>query len=293
MAEFLDKLVPDYLYRKRNLVALVVFTALFAIVFINLYRPFDVEDWCRSLVIEKTHISQDATEFLFIVFSSCLVLLGLVVVAISRIIMCYYGKRHVIHYWEYAVWILAEVAAMSALYTVFTVTLGMQSDIWLAFSSSFYNAVLVLLIPYTLCTIFFAFQDKAQQLKHIAGATGEESKSKGLVTFYDERGEMRLSVKHEDIVMLEAADNYVCVWYISGGEAKKILIRNSLKRFEQQLSDTSIVRCHRSYMVNIDRVRVVRREKDGAVIDFGIEGVCGIPISQTYADSITRWLTRQ
>jgi hypothetical protein len=106
----------------------------------------------------------------------------------------------------------------------------------------------------------------------------------------DERGELRLSVRHDHLLLLEAADNYVCVWYLSNGEPKKVMVRNSLKRLSGQLDSTGIVRCHRSYMVNIDQVKVVRREKDGAMLDLGIEGIPGIPISQTYNESVTRWL---
>jgi DNA-binding LytR/AlgR family response regulator len=78
---------------------------------------------------------------------------------------------------------------------------------------------------------------------------------------------------------------------MSYDEPKKVMVRNSLKRLSQQLDGTGIVRCHRSYMVNIDQVKVVRREKDGAMLDLGIDGIPSIPISQTYNESVTHWLT--
>ena len=129
------------------------------------------------------------------------------------------------------------------------------------------------------------------QIKRLAGIRTERAMAQGLVSFYDERGELRLSVRHDHLLLLEAADNYVCVWYLSNGEPKKIMVRNSLKRLSGHLDGSGIIRCHRSYMVNIDQVKVVRREKDGAMLDLGIEGVPAIPISQTYNESVTKWLT--
>jgi DNA-binding LytR/AlgR family response regulator len=148
----------------------------------------------------------------------------------------------------------------------------------------------VLLLPYSFSIAVFALQEKNMQIKRLAGIRHERAAAQGLVSFYDERGELRLSVRHDHLLLLEAADNYVCVWYLSNGEPKKVMVRNSLKRLSGQLDSTGIVRCHRSYMVNIDQVKVVRREKDGAMLDLGIEGIPGIPISQTYNESVTRWL---
>ena len=103
---------------------------------------------------------------------------------------------------------------------------------------------------------------------------------------------MRLSVKHEDLVMVESADNYICVGYMTNDAVKKVMIRNTMKRIAEQFADTPVQRCHRSYMVNMDRVKVLRRDKEGVFIDFGIEGIFDIPISRTYITTITNWLIK-
>jgi hypothetical protein len=43
-------------------------------------------------------------------------------------------------------------------------------------------------------------------------------------------------------------------------------------------------------MVNLDLVKVMRREKEGMFIEFGIAGVPDVPISKTFSDSIKKWL---
>ena len=136
--------------------------------------------------------------------------------------------------------------------------------------------------------------DKAHQLKTLKEsiANDDEQLQKTYILLYDEHNEMRLSVKREDLIMIESADNYICAWYMNNGQIKKMMIRNTLKRVAQQLSNCSIQRCHRSYMINMDRVKVLRRDKEGVFIEFGIEGVFDVPISKTYIDNITKWLMK-
>ena len=71
--------------------------------------------------------------------------------------------------------------------------------------------------------------------------------------------------------------------------AVQVLLRNSLKGLEESLADTNVFRCHRSYMVNFDHVKVIRREKEGVFLELGVDGVPDIPLSKTYGDKLTRW----
>ena len=97
---------------------------------------------------------------------------------------------------------------------------------------------------------------------------------------------MRLSVRRENLLFVESADNYVCVWYVNNKQAKKVLVRNTLKHIAEHLDSTHIRRCHRSYVVNLDLVKVLRREKEGVFVELGIDGVPDIPISKTYIENV-------
>ena len=101
---------------------------------------------------------------------------------------------------------------------------------------------------------------------------------------------MRLSIRRDNLVLIESADNYVCVYYINGDKAKKSMVRNTLARVADHLNGTRIVRCHRSYMINLDHVKVLHRDKEGVFIELGIEGFPDVPISRTYAENITDWI---
>ena len=70
-----DKNIPTYIYDKQHIVQLILWTAFFALVFINIYKPFSSSSWF------------DISEFKFFVFSSLIILTGVLVVVLSRSIM--------------------------------------------------------------------------------------------------------------------------------------------------------------------------------------------------------------
>ena len=42
-----DQKIPSYIYGKQNIVRLILWTALFALVFINIYKPFSSTSWYK------------------------------------------------------------------------------------------------------------------------------------------------------------------------------------------------------------------------------------------------------
>jgi DNA-binding LytR/AlgR family response regulator len=112
-----------------------------------------------------------------------------------------------------------------------------------------------------------------------------------MVSFTDEKGVLKFSVKKEDLLYIEAADNYILIHYMASRKPVKYMIRTSLKRIEQEMPDAGLVRCHRSFIVNIDNVKVIRKEKEGLIIGFGSPEDSTVPISKTYIDGFIRKLS--
>ena len=276
----IDRKVPAYLYEKSNLIRQVIFTAAFALVFINTYKPFSSENWYV------------VTNFMFFVYSSLIILTGVLVVVISRLVMYYYAKNHDITYWKYGMWVLLEIFFMALFYTVYTLSINPPGrDTWETFQDSIINTSLVLLLPYAILILYFSWREKERQLQLI----GEESPStltQPVFSFYDEKGEIRLSIMPANLLYVESADNYVVVWYLNKNVITRFMLRNSLKALEEQFSGTSILRCHRSYMVNFDQVKVLRREKESLCLELGIEKIPDIPISKTYHEKVIHHFIR-
>ena len=216
-------------------------------------------------------------------------LTGVLVVVLSRIILFHWGKRHAITVRTYAIWIVLEIFFMSLFYTIYTLVLNPEREYMEVFNDSAVNTSLVLLLPYSVLHLYFSYKEKERQLRLLEENQTEAAVRQSVFSFYDEKNELRLSVKRSNLLYLESADNYVCIWYLNKGQLTKFMLRNSLKAIEESLADTNVLRCHRSFMVNFDQVKVIRREKEGVYLELGIEKVPDIPISKTYSEKVTRW----
>ena len=278
---FFAQFIPQYLLTKRSLTIMVTSTAAFAFFFVMIYKPFNVEHWA------------EVSRFVFAACVLGIVLLGMSIAAISRVIMCYFAKKHRITYLQYIAWVGIELVLMSVAFTICSTLTGVQLDIAEAFEKSLLNTSLILLIPYIISITAFTLQDRNSRLRQIEDdydkAMQERASTKGIIPFYDERGELQLSVTKENLLYVESADNYIYIWYMKGNLPKKLMLRNTLKRTAELLADTNVMRCHRGYMVNMEQVKVLRREKENFYLELGIEGVKDIPVSKTYGEAVLKW----
>ena len=280
---FFAQFIPRYLLTKRSLTIMVTSAAAFAFLFIVIYKPFNVEHWA------------EVSRFVFIACVLGIVLLGMSIAAISRVIMCYYAKKHAISYLKYIVWVFVELTLMSVAFTICSTLTGVQLDIVEAFEKSLLNTSLILLIPYIVCITALTLQDRNERLRQIEDdydkAMQQRTEGKGIISFYDERGELQLSVTKDNLLYVESADNYINIWYMKNNMPKKMILRNTLKRTAELLADTHVMRCHRGYMVNMEQVKVLRREKENFYLELGVEGVKDIPVSKTYGEAVLKWLS--
>ncbi len=134
----------------------------------------------------------------------------------------------------------------------------------------------------------------AAQHTHIEQITQHEETAEQpqMLNFYDERGELKLSVKPEHMYYLESADNYVRIHYNSMNKMQTIMIRNSLKNIEWRFRDSKLVRCHRSYLVNLANVQIARRMEGDIWLDFNNNQISSVPVSKAYADQVLAYFAQ-
>lgn len=280
MVDF-EKPAPSYLNEKGNIIRLIIFTSLFALVFINIYFPFGADRW------------YNLTELQFFTFSSLTILTGVLVVVVSRIIMYSVSKKHPIKIWQYLVWIFAEILSMSLFYGLFQKFVLKDPRIFtdLVKSSSRYTA-LVLLLPYSALWLYFSWRDKKEQIERLADIHSVSHNPRDMIPFYDDKGILKFSVKKENLLYLESAENYVSICYLNKGKISKYLLRDTLKKVEESFAGSDVIRCHRSYMVNFEKVKVIRKDKDGLKLEFDNLSVSDIPVSKTYINSVMQTFSK-
>lgn len=293
--DILSQPIPRSVFTYRSQAMIVLTMAMIAVIFIVIFRPFNIYESLDFLISKNLPNFIDSAEDAFYLALTSVVLLGIIMIFGSRVIMVR-TMRNLLTYRGYILWGGIEFIIVALAITILSASLfhPETTSIFRLFTKVLGRTACILFIPYAFCSLYIVIIDKVSQLKalHESIANEEIAQQKAYILLYDEHNEMRLSVKREDLIMIESADNYVCVWYINNDQIKKVLIRNTMKRVASQLSKCSVQRCHRSYMINMDRVKVLRRDKEGVFIEFGIEGVPDVPISRTYIDNITSWLMK-
>lgn len=89
-----------------------------------------------------------------------------------------------------------------------------------------------------------------------------------------------------DLMFIEANDNYSGIYINQDQSLKKFLLRSSLKRMENQLDDFDfMIRCHKSYIVNIHNIIRVSGNAQGYRLHFSHTDI-EIPVSRNFPKSI-------
>ncbi|MEI6049099.1 MAG: LytTR family DNA-binding domain-containing protein [Bacteroidota bacterium] len=277
----IQKPLPPYLFEKRNIIKLVLFTSVFALVFINIYSPFGADRWFNL------------TKLQFLTFSSLVILTGVLVVVISRIIMYYVCRKKIINILQYLAWIFAEIMFMALFYTLFEIfflkDVRSFADL-VKLSAS--NTALVLLLPYSVMWLYLSWNDKKEQIERMADLQSFSVNTRDMIPFYDDKSILKFSVKKDSLLYLESTENYVSICYLNKNKVSKYMLRDTMKNMEENFAGTEIIRCHRSYMVNFDKVKIIRKEKDGLLLELDVPSVTDIPVSKTYVENVMRTFSK-
>lgn len=273
----LTRIIPDYLCEKYNLIKMIVFTAIYALIFINIYQPFGLGAWV-----------EDKSSLYYLIYSTLVVTIGFIVIALSRVVMYFWHQRQKLMYIQYWTWILVEILFMSIFFTIIIISIKTNTNAITVFKDAFFGTILILLIPYWISFMFFSWVEKNRIIEERDEILPID-KGTRMIDFYDERQQLRLSVMKTNLLYIEAADNYVCIFYKKKNGISRFMLRNTLKTMETYLADVHIVRCHRSYMVNLEHVSVIRRQREGIFLEINDPDVRDIPLSPRYLDKVNNW----
>lgn len=293
--------IIKYFNRKRNIAAFLIFVYAFAIGFVLIYDPFGIEGMSQS---------KNRDEYVLKVFA--VVGIGFFVLLVSRSLMYLVRNKVVLDFKKFLIWVAVELTVLSAFYTYFTHEYDNNyrgHGYFDIFPRIFMYVSLILLIPYIISWLYMALkvkreteemalssktpdtdETKSEMAKSISETElllkESESPRHNIVNFYDDKGQLKLSVDIDNLLYVESADNYVNIYYSNKGKFSRFMLRATLKSIEDTFADCDLVRCHRSYVVNFKKVKVLRKEKTGLYIDLDFENSPEIPVSKTYAESV-------
>lgn len=257
------------LYGAASAFAHSLLVPLFTFVFVILYRPLSIPQY----------LQMDHASYTFNITMLFCIVLGSV--AIMRLVLWLIRKQFTDTGLVYAAWCLGEVIVASLFASLYvTLMLRGTHGFFEVVGVTSGRLVGICIFPYSL--IYLVIMVMAER------AGEEQVDSASLLKFYDEYKKLRFVIASEAVIFLKSEENYVQIHYLDNSKPKKFVLRSSMRALEEQMSRHGLVRCHRSYFINPDHVKMIRKESSGVVCaELKQENLEPIPISRKYQQEIT------
>ena len=276
--------LPEIYYSVKSNIIFCLSVPLFVMLFVVLYNPTfgytGLEGWI-------TDWSSHAGFCLPII---CAIILG--VLLLSRSILCFALVRHNLSKREFWVWQAVEFLVCCLFCDLF-LSLYLHLEYFPTLTRILIIGFGLVVFPYAVYWIVMELFDHGHRLRDAYNAIAElrkgyERNEAGAIRFADEKGIVKLVVGAERVISIESAGNYVTLLYDNDGKLVRYSLRNTLKSLEDICKANGLVRCHRSFFVNLNKIKIIRRTPDGIFAEIDRSGVEDIPVSKTYAHELMR-----
>ncbi len=294
----LRKKAPRFLLESRTLVGSVIAIVLFSILFMIIYGPYSSTSWLTLMAGEHDG-GGVFSRFHEVMASIVFYLVGIAFFTLSKVILYHIGRKYQLYNMHLVSWIGGEVVMISLIYTVFTTLFNLANpDIFLnIWGRSILVLSFIIVIPYIICVQAATNRHQSQLLDRLGMNVVNDTKTDDvdhdpkLIHLVDSTGRIKMSINIDSLYYVESQDNYVKIYYDSDGKLCNYMLRSTTKAIENRFSDC-LIRCHRGYLVNKNKIRIFRNDRDGMYICLMHDGIRQIPVSKSYALSIQRMLSQ-
>ena len=296
--------IPKYMISRRYISAIIAFIVAFSALFMEIYKPFSLAVWFSTN--DTLHFS---LTILFYVAE-------IVVLIASRSTMYALQDRFMMSINRYVVWLMGENIAISLLYTIITLSLFPEEGITFEIlgTRALFCVTMILAIPNGLILFYAAYRAKCEEVeaseyqlqklreecrrlelmtKHEKERREEAitqaaalDRSPRMINLYDNNNTLRLTISLDSLYYLESEDNYIKVHYKHNDKIATYMLRCRTKSVEEALRDTVMKRCHRSYIVNISKIRFIHDEHRLHFITLDDDSIRRLPLSKSYYESV-------
>jgi hypothetical protein len=271
MISFLKE--PFFQLSKREKLYAIFAISLFFCFFMLFFQPFGVNNYDPKESI--------TSGFALVIFSMGLYL-GLLLV-INEFLIFPLIFKGVILRWQILMWLIWSIIYIASALFLFYNILGEWHDFrlssWLEFILNF-GALAI--IPLTAIFLYGRMR-RIEQLTETAEDYHPDANT--IIHFPSDNQSNLHSYSLENILYLESEDNYVAIHFIHQGTFSKTLIRSTLKKIDDLNLHPALVRCHRSFIVNLSHLAKYDGNKQQGVIILQHSST-PIPVSKSYASNL-------
>lgn len=266
---------PKSFIKKSFLGYTVLSDTLFSMFFLLVYRPFSETLWLSFRA--ETILS-----------SLCFYAIAIAIVIISKFTFVNIFKNRSISMLTISLWQAVECVGLAAVYLIVSAVSGNLpssgiDSLYLA--RVIYCIGMILFIPFVFSVLVAVIKDYEEEiilLKHQQGKASVPASNIRLVNLYDQSGVLRISTSQDDIFYVESQNNYVNINYLVDESMTSYLLRCSTAQIEDAFKDTSVIRCHRSFLVNLNHIKLLKHSKGRATIVLSDKAGTEVPVSRSY-----------
>lgn len=276
---------PQYLMRMPLIYVPVIVTGMWAAVMMLVFIPFSHNPWLNMSLASSMG-------YVVLFYMICLAYL-----MVSRTMM--YLSRSWLKVWHACLWVIMEVLFISAFYASATLAADVKGTLsvsgmpfWVLCFKSVAYCFLAILLPSLFSAMLLDIRDKENTIRminygNVVSDVQLPPQQENKITLFDNNGVLKLSINESNLLYIESDDNYVKVWYNdNGGVIKQYMLRCRLKTIEESFHDSNLVRCHRKYIINMMRVRLLSKSGDGYSITLDDDSLSPIPVTKTYEENV-------
>ena len=290
------KEIPMFMTSRKYLAVSVLFVIAFSVFFMVIYTPFSVSSWFSVKDMGSFGIS--------VVFTVA----AIAILAVSKTAIYLLRNRIRFTAARYMAWLMCENIVISLGYTILTFQLlpGITSSSIPAIAVRvLFFVTMITAIPYSLVTLYVAYRTKSEELEAAlderdrlrgelrAGRAASETATAAapqlpqMINLYDNNGTLRLTITVDSLYYLESQDNYVKVHYKHNDKFSVYMLRSRTSSIEESLAGTGMIRCHRSYIINVRKIAFIGEEHKSYYVTLNDEQIKRIPDSKRYYDNVT------
>lgn len=258
------RFIPQLLY--------MIVLPIFCFAFILIYRPLNVHNFL-------------GTEYfgIHITLVSCIMFIALVLLRL----LYYFLPLTKLNYASYIAWCLGEMVFISFFVALYLWLVLCPDEPYLEMLSvSFKYVTLISVIPYVILSLSLRIYEYHERMLSSSDPAGHKR-----IRFYDEKHNLKIVLASESIQYISAEENYVRIYYLEHSKVRNYVLRSSMKALEEICLENGLVRCHRSYFVNPQHIKTLRKEQEGVVFaELDASELQHVPVSKRYVEALSALL---
>lgn len=259
LKEIFTKPFPYYENTARHIKS-ALFTGGFVFAFLFIFRPFNLYRIENFLALKIT--------LGYGIVTSIMVLLNVFLVTPLFPKIFNESKWNVGREILFVMWIIFTIGLANAFYSgiIFTDTLSVEYVV----KFQLYT-ILVAILPVTINVMVVQSLLQYRNAKnaevisnHMHHKKRLDTAPDAMVTLKSDNKKEELKIPAKSLLYITSADNYISVTYLEQGKEVHKLLRSTLKNAKEDLRTyTAFYRCHRAWIVNLDRVISVSGNSQG------------------------------